>query len=409
MPRADQLAMNGGKPAKTTPYGAGPKHLPAEKAAVAAVLERGELPFSRGPEVMALREKWAAMYGAKHCITTSSGTAAIHTAMGALGIGRGDEVITSPITDMGTLIAIMAQNAVPVFADVDPWSRNITPESIAAKITPRTKCLLVVHLAGNPVDMPGVMKLARKHKLSVVEDLAQSYLCSYKGKLCGTYGDLGCFSLNDSKHIGAGDGGMVITNSAKLADLAELFADKCYDRTGQGRLPFMVGYNYRLNIMAAAVALEQIKRVKKLTDTRNARGDKLSALVADAPGIIPHKVLPGAKCTYWYYLLGLDFNVLKCDAATFAQALSAEGVPNWLDNRTVLHWPLFAEARTDPWACSFSCPLYKGEVDYSLESYPGVMTAITSQVRFQLNEWWTDKDVRDTAKAIRKVAEHYAA
>jgi dTDP-4-amino-4,6-dideoxygalactose transaminase len=408
MPRATELALNGGKPAKSTPYGTGPKHLPAEKAAVCAVLDRGELPFSRGPEVMALREKWAAMYGAKHCVTASSGTAAIHTAVGALGIGRGDEVITSPITDMGTLIAIMAQNAVPVFADVDPWSRNMTPASIAAKITPRTKCLLVVHLAGNPVDMPGVMKLARKHKLSVVEDLAQSYLCSYKGKLCGSYGDFGCFSLNDSKHIGAGDGGMVITNSAKLADAAELFADKCYDRTEQGRLPFMVGYNYRLNIMAAAVALEQIKRVKKLTDTRNARGDKLSALIADAPGIIPHQVLPGAKCTYWYYLMGLDFGVLKCDAATFAQALSAEGVPNWLDTGTVLTWPLFSEARTDPWACSFSCPLYEGKVDYALDSYPGVKTAISSQVRFQVNEWWTDKDVKDTAKAIRKVAEYYA-
>lgn len=408
MAKATVLAINGGKPAKTTPYGVGPKHLPAEKAAVEAVLDRGTLPFSRGPEVMALREKWAAMYGAKHCVTASSGTSAIHTAVGALGIGRGDEVITSPITDMGTLIAIMAQNAVPVFADVDPWSRNMTPANIEKVITPRTKCILVVHLAGNPVDMPGVMKLARKHKLSVVEDLAQSYLCSYKGKLCGTYGDFGCFSLNDSKHIGAGDGGLVITNSAKLADMAELFADKCYDRTGGGRQPFMVGFNYRLNIMAAAVALEQIKKVKKLTDTRNARGDKLSALVADVPGIVPHKVLPGAKCTYWYYLLGLDCSVLKCDAATFAQALTAEGVGCWLDTGTVLNWPLFAEKRTDPWACSFSCPLYKGEVDYALESYPGVQQAITSQVRFQLNEWWTDKDVKETAKAIAKVAEHFA-
>lgn len=408
MPTKPALAINGGKPVKTTPYGAGPKHLPAEKDAVCAVLDRGSLPFARGPEVMALREKWAALYGAKHCITASSGTAAIHTAVGALGIGRGDEVITSPITDMGTLIAIMAQNAVPVFADVDPWSRNMTPANVAAKITPRTKCILVVHLAGNPVDMPGLMKLARKHKLSVVEDLAQSYLCEYNGRLCGTFGDFGCFSLNDSKHIGAGDGGMVITNSDKLADAADLFADKCYDRTGGGRLPFMVGYNYRLNIMAAAVALEQIKKVKKLTATRNARGDKLSALLADVPGIVPHKILPGAKCTYWFYLLGLDFSVLKCDAATFAQALNAEGVGNWLDNRSVLHWPLFAERRTDPWACSFSCPLYQGEVDYSLESYPGVQQAITSQVRFQLNEWWTDKDVRETARAIRKVAEYYS-
>lgn len=408
MPTQSKLALDGGRPAKTTPYGAGPKHLPQEKEAVCAVLDRGTLPFARGPEVMALREKWAAMYGAKHCITTSSGTAAIHTAIGALGLGRGDEIITSPITDMGTLIAIMAQNAVPVFADVDPWSRNMTPASIEKIITPRTRCILVVHLAGNPVDMPAVMKIARRHKLSVVEDLAQSYLCSLGGRLCGTFGDFGCFSLNDSKHMAAGDGGMLITNSEKLADLADLFADKCYDRTGGGRSPFMVGYNYRLNIMAAAVAVQQAKRIKKITDTRHARGTKLTELLADVPGLIPHKVLPKARCTYWFYLVGLDREVIQCATATFARALQAEGVGCWLDNRNVLDWPLFAERRTDPWACSFSCPLYKGKVDYSPANYPGVQQAMASQVRLQLNEWWTARDVQETARAIRKVAEHYA-
>ncbi len=409
MPTQPKLALDGGRPAKTTPYGAGPKHLPQEKEAVCAVLDRGTLPFARGPEVMALREKWAALYGAKHCLTTSSGTAAIHTAIGALGLGRGDEIITSPITDMGTLIAIMAQNAVPVFADVDPWSRNMTPASIEQMITPRTRCLLVVHLAGNPVDMPAVMKIARKRKLSVVEDLAQSYLCRIGDKLCGTYGDFGCFSLNDSKHMGAGDGGMLITSNDKLADLADLFADKCYDRTGGRRDPFLVGYNYRLNIMAAAVALQQAKGIKKLTDTRNKRGTKLTELLSDVPGIIPHKVLPKAHCTYWFYLFGLDPQVIQCDPATFGQALQAEGVGAWLDNRTVLHWPLFTEAKTNPWACSFSCPLYQGQVDYSLDNYPGVQTAISQQLRMQLNEWWTDKDVRETAQAIRKVAEFYSA
>ena len=408
MAAKSRLAVDGGKPVKTTPYGSGPKHLPAEKDAVCKVLDRGALTFSRGPEVMALRETWATMYGVKHCLTASSGTAAIHTAVGALGIGRGDEVITSPITDMGTLIAIMAQNAVPVFADVDPWSRNLTPATLAKAITPRTKCILVVHLAGNPVDMPGVMKLARRHGLRVVEDLAQSYFCALRGRLCGTFGDFGCFSLNDSKHMGAGDGGMVITNDAKLADTAELFADKCYDRTGQKRDPFMVGFNYRLNIMAAAVALEQAKRIRQLTDRRNRLGDRLSRLLAGAPGVIPHKVLPGGKCTYWFYLFGLDPKVLRCSVATFAKALQAEGVGAWLDNRCVLQWPIFAERRTNPWACSFSCPLYKGKVDYRLEKYPGVVTTLNAMLRMQLNEHWTDQDVTDTAKAIRKVAEHYA-
>jgi perosamine synthetase len=403
-----QLAINGGVPAKTTPYGSGPKHLPGEKAAVCAVLDRGTLPFARGPEVMALREKWAKMYGARFCITASSGTAAIHTAVGALGIGRGDEVITSPITDMGTLIAIMAQNAVPVFADVDPHSRNMTPQAIEAAITPRTKCLLVVHLAGNPVDMPAVMKIARRHKLPVVEDLAQSYLCTIKDRLVGTFGDFGCFSINDSKHMGAGDGGMLITNNAKLADAADLFADKCYDRTGGGRQPFMVGYNYRLNIMAAAVALEQAKGIKRLTDRRNKLGDKLSSLLADVRGLIPHKVLPGAKCTYWYYLLSLDPQVLGCDTATFARAAQAEGVGISPDASTVLSWPLFTERVTNPWACSFSCPLYEGQVDYNLDRFPGVQQTTQWTMRMSLTEHWTDRDVRETAKGLGKVAAYFA-
>ncbi len=408
MAKTPELAINGGTAVKTTPYGQGPKHLPAEKAAVGAVLDRGALQFARGPEVMQLREKWAKICGSKHCITTSSGTAAIHTAVGALGIGRGDEVITSPCTDAGTLIAIMAQNAVPVFADVDPYCRNITPAGVAQMITPRTKAILVVHLAGNPVDMPAIMKLARKHKLRVVEDLAQSYLCSIGGKLCGTFGDFGCFSLNDSKHIGAGDGGMVITNDDALADMADLFADKCYDRTGQGRQVFLVGYNYRLNIMAAAVALEQLKRIKQITDTRNKRGDRLSELLADVPGVIPHKVLPGARCTYWFYLFSLDPSVLTCDATVFCQALQAEGVGAWLDAGNVLNWPLFSEHRTNPWACSFSCPLYEGKVDYSLDNYPGVRQTMQWTARMQLNEHWTARDVTQTAQAFKKVALYYA-
>lgn len=170
----------------------------------------------------------------------------------------------------------------------------------------------------------------------------------------------------------------------------------------------MVGYNYRLNIMAAGVAIQQASHIRKLTDTRNKRGTKLTELLRGVPGVIPHKVLPGAKCTYWYYLFGLDASVLTCDLPTFQQALAAEGVGAWLDNHSVLDWPLFAERRTNPWACSFSCPLYEGEVDYSLDNYPGVRQAMSSQLRMQLNEHWTDRDVKDTAKAISKVAEYYA-
>jgi len=407
MPKPEALAINGGPKAKTVPFGAAPKHAVSELNAVKKILERGAITFARGPEVMELREKTKKLYGAKHCITTSSGTAAIHTALAALGVGRGDEVITSPVSDMGTYIAILQLNAVPVFADVDPHTCNLTPESIEAKITRQTEVILPVHLTGNPSDMRAIMRLARKRKLFVVEDLAQSWMCAYKGKLCGTFGDFGCLSVNDSKHIGAGDGGLVITNNAKLADRADLFADKCYDRTGQGRLPFLVGYNYRMNLLAAGVALEQMKNVKKLCTRRNRLGDKLSSLIRGLPGVRPHKVLPGAHCTYWHYNLFAEESELTCTADEFSAALVAEGVSNSRSLRCAPELPVFADRVFSPHACAWECPLYKGKVQYDLADLPGLRKCQESFIRLGLTHHWTDKDVRETAKAIKKVALHY--
>jgi dTDP-4-amino-4,6-dideoxygalactose transaminase len=407
MPKEEPLALHGGPKAKQVPFGSGPKHVLDELEALKRVIERGAIQFARGPEVMELREQMKKLYAAKHCITTSSGTAAIHTALGALAIGRGDEVITSPASDMGTYIAILAQNAVPVFADVDPHNSNMTPESIQARITPHTKAILVVHLAGNPCDMPAIMKIARKHKLFVVEDLAQSYLCSVRGKLCGTFGDVGCFSLNDSKHIGAGDGGMLITNDPALADRADLFADKCYDRTGQGRMPFLLGYNYRMNLLAAAVALVQMKGLKRICDRRTRLGDKLSSLIQGLPGVRPHKVLPSARCTYWYYVMFVEESELTCDAQAFAAALRAEGAPASLSTRCAPDFPLFKDRVVSVHACAWTCPFYKGSVNYDMAHFPGLEKCRAGLLRLGLNEHWTDRDVREAAKAVRKVAMHY--
>lgn len=408
MAKSDLLAIHGGPKAKAHPYGTGPKHVVGEMKALQKILERGQIQFARGPEVMELRETFRRLYGAKFCITTSSGTAAIHTAVGALGIGRGDEVITSSLTDMGTYIAILQQNAVPVMADVDPFNGNMTPESIEAKITPRTKLILVVHLEGNPCDMGRIMAIARKHKLPVVEDLAQSYLCEYRGKKCGRFGRFGCFSLNDSKHIGAGDAGMLLTDDPDLADRADLFADKCYDRTGQGRDPFLVGYNYRMNLLAAGVALEQMKGLKRLCAKRHRLGVKLSGLLRGLPAVTPHKVLPGAKCTYWHYVFYVNPGQIKVGMSEFAGALRAEGVAAGLQSRVCPEWPVFKNKVESRHACAWSCPLYKGKVDYGLDNFPGLKKLMAGSFKMGLTEHWTDRDVTEVAKGIRKVALFYA-
>ncbi|MBI2193097.1 MAG: DegT/DnrJ/EryC1/StrS family aminotransferase [Planctomycetes bacterium] len=402
-----KLAIEGGPKAVTSVSPRAPKHDPAELEAVERVLARGQIPFVRGPEVLQLRKEFSRLYGMKYCVTTSSGTSAIHTALGSLGIGRGDEVITSPITDMGTLIPILAQNAVPIFADVDPESLNITPETVEARITRHTRCILVVHLYGNPVDMPGLMRLARRRQILVVEDLAQGYLCEIDGRLCGTFGDWGCFSLNDSKHIGAGDGGMLITNDARLADRADLFADKCYDRTGAGRKPFFAPYNYRINLLAAAIAVEQLKKLRGLTRRRNRIGDRLTAGLTSLAGVRPPRIHPKARCTYWYYVFHVDENRLGASIEEFQAAMQAEGVAVARHGTSVLEWPLFRERKSNRHACAWECPFYKGKVDYRLEQYPGVLQAKASAMRMGISEHMSAEEVRQVLKAFQKVTGHF--
>ncbi len=403
------LAIHGGKPVRTKKFGAGPKHHLGEWLALKPMFERGSIPMTRGPEVMALREKFKKLFGMKHAVTASSGTAALHTATAALGIGRGDEVITSPITDMGTLTAILAQNAVPIFADVDPATTMITPETIAPKISRRTRAILVVHLAGLAADMDGIMRLARRHKLAVIEDVAQSYMTEHRGRLIGTIGDVGCWSLNESKHIGAGDGGILMTNDAEVAWRAELFADKCYDRDGRGVKPHFAAMNYRLNALVAAVSLEQLKKVKRLCRRRRLLGSYLDRELSRLPGIRVRPVGRGDYATYWYYIFHMDPERLNCTVEEFAKAVQAEGV--WCSplNQNVMEWPLFKDHPDDRHACAANCPLYRGpKPDYDTRHYPGVIEANARSLRAGMSEYHTMADMRDFVKAVAKVARHAA-
>ena len=405
-----KLAIHGGNPVRTKAFPSQRKHNLAEWRAVKPIFERGAINMARGPEVMALREKFAKLFGMKYAVTASSGTAALHTAIGALEIGRGDEVITSPITDMGTLIAILAQNAVPVFADIDADTLDITPETVAPKITKRTKAILLVHLAGVPADARGVCRLARKHGVAVVEDMAQSYLAKQGKRYAGTFGDIGCWSLNESKHIGAGDGGVLLTNNRKLADRADLFADKCYDRAGGGRSPFFAPFNYRLNTLVAGVCLEQLKRVRSICSRRHKVGAFLDRELSKIDSISVRPVKKNGYATYWFYVFHLDMDRFGCANAEFAEAMTAEGV--WAGPMSkyanVLDWPLFRDHLAGPHACAETCPLYKGKrPDYDVKNFPGVLTMQRRSVRFSVNEHYTLRDARDIAKAVAKVAAWY--
>ena len=186
-----KLALLGGEKTKKTPYGSGKRFGDEELRYLKEALDQNTLFYWSGNKARQFCERFSDMYGMKHCVTTSSGTASIHVALGALGITAGDEVITSPVTDMGSIIGILYQNAIPIFADLDPHTYNLDPKSVEEKITDKTKAIVVVHLAGNAADMDAIMDIARKHNVRVIEDCAQSYLTYYKGKLVGTIGDIG--------------------------------------------------------------------------------------------------------------------------------------------------------------------------------------------------------------------------
>lgn len=413
----EKLALLGGTPVKTTPFGTGKRFGEEELQQLKEALEQNTLFYWYGEKVKTFTQKFADMYGTKYCVATSSGTAGIHVALGAVGISCGDEVITSPITDMGTVIGILYQNAIPVFADLDPHTYNMDPKSIEKCITPKTKAILVVHLAGNAADMDEIMEIARKHNLKVIEDCAQSYECFYKGRRAGTIGDVGCFSLNDFKHISAGDGGMVVMNDYDTFIEAARFADKNYNRYSKDPLemkniPYLAP-NYRMSELQGAVAIAQLDRVEKICKRRNEIGKKITEAIKDIKGLYAPLVREGNESSYWFYMMRLDPEEAGVDGETFVKALNAEcpgiGASKGYIPACIYEYRMFQNKSAfrgthAPW----DSPYYGGTVSYEKGLCPVAEKILETAVKFGVSEFYTDQDVDDMIAAIRKVAAYYA-
>jgi dTDP-4-amino-4,6-dideoxygalactose transaminase len=408
----EELAINGGRKVRTEPMTtSGPRFDEAELEELKEALDQQTLFYWFGKKVKQCCEQFAAMYGVSHCHMVTSGTAALHVATASAGVSPGDEVITTPITDQGTIIAIVAQGGVPIFADVDPHTYNLSPDSVADCITDRTKAVITVHLAGNAADMDPVLTLGQEHGLNVIEDCAQSYLCRYKGRLAGTMGDLGCFSLNDFKHISAGDAGMVITNDDELSRRAGLYLDKGYARDGSGRQPPFLASNYRPSELHGAVALAQLRKLPDICGRRNALGKRLSAHLKDVPGVFAHKVLDGCESSYWFYMGRMDPEALGVSRDEFVEAVAAEGVPVTAGyiGQMVYEYPMLTEHRAYE-----NCPYpwdgtYGRKVEYGQGMCPMAETVEATAWRAPVTEFMTEQDVDDIAAAVVKVARFYTA
>lgn len=408
----EKLALHGGSKAKATSYGTGAKYGPEEEKAVLSALKQGTLFYAHGQKTKALCEKFKAVYGFEHGVAASSGTAALHVALGCAGVGPGDEVLLTPITDMGSVIGVLYQNAVPVFADLEPYTFSPDPDSIADRITDRTRAIMIIHLGGNPADMKRIMEIADERGVAVIEDCAQAWMTSLDGRLTGTFGKLGCFSLNEFKHISAGDGGMVGTNDAELGRLAALWADKCYDRTSQKRDPEFLAPNYRMNELTAAVSLAQFEKLAGIADRRTELGDRLTEGIGGLAGVHPFEVRKGGRCTYWFYLFRVDPAELGASRDEFVEALKAEGVacdPGYTGN-VMYKYRLFRERNAYPHSeYPFRDPQTGKLTEYPDGLCPEAESIVETCVWMPINEHFTETDMDEVAAGVRKVAGHFRA
>jgi len=399
-----RLAINGGPKAKPQAYGTGARFGDEEKRACAEALDQQTLFFASGNKTRQLREAFSARYGIQHCVANSSGTAAIHIALAACGVKPGDHVITASITDMGTCAAILLCGAIPVFADLDRDNFTLDPKSVEARITPKTTAIVAVHLTGAPCDMDALKEIAARHDLWLIEDCAQAYHSEYKRQLCGTIGDIGCFSLNDFKHISAGDGGLLVTHDDQLAHRAELFADKCYDRRPNAeRNPFFAAPNYRMHELTAAVGLAQLAKLDSIVSRRRRYGDAVHEGLRNLPGVIPQGFVAGARPSYWFYMFRIDEKIVG-SRERFVAALNAEGVSakaGYVDRATYLY-DIFTK-RQGFAGTEFPFSL-SPEITYAAGLCPNAESIVREGVKVPVSEFFTDEDARQTVDAIRKVS-----
>lgn len=402
----DLPAVAGGEPAKRTPFGREQRYGEEELQQLREALEQGSLFYAHGNKVRTLEQRFAEMNGVPYAVACSSGTAAIHAALIAVGISPGDEVITSPITDMGSVIPILYQGAVPVFADLHPHSYTLLPESVEARITHHTRAVLAVHLWGNACDLQALRDICRRHNLWLIEDCAQAFGCRYRGEPIGTLGDVGCFSLNEFKHISCGDGGIVITRNERLAPRLRLAVDKCYSREPgvTQRNPVFLANNYRMTELQGAVAVAQLEKLENIVARRRRWCDALNERLRGLSGITLPRPTPGCEPSWWFYMMRVVPELLGADADTFAEALRAEGLPVGAHyiGQCVYEYPIFANHSA----------FERGSHAYSARLYakglcPSAEAILATCVILSINEAYTDTDLEETAHAIRRVVQWF--
>jgi dTDP-4-amino-4,6-dideoxygalactose transaminase len=326
----EKLAILGGKPVRTKPFPAWPVVRENDERGWMEVLHSSEwCRAGDGHFATRFEEKWAETLGAKYCVVTSCGTTALYTSLNAIGVEPGDEVILPPYTFVATLNVILMQHALPVFVDSDRETFQIDARKIEAKITSRTRCIMPVHLGGNPVNMDLVLEVARKHKLPVVEDACQAHTGEWRGRRVSTLGDLGCFSFQASKNLNSGEGGAILTSDPALHEFSKSFQDQGRGPAGAAFAYARQGSNLRMTEFQAALLLQQLTRVEEQSRVREQNAQYLTSMLREIPGISPARMYDGTTRN-GYHLYMFRYDKSRFDGlprARFLQALEKEGIP----------------------------------------------------------------------------------
>ncbi len=422
----NRLAISGGSPVRTRPWPSWPVFDAGEETALLEVLRSGQwwrLSLDEGSELRAdagslplskvaqFEDAFASAQQARYGIACATGTAALEIALKSAGVGPGDEVVVPPYTFVATAAAVLSINAVPVFADIDRDTYNLSPDECRRAVTQRTRAIIPVHFAGQAADMEAILKIASEHNLRVIEDAAHAHGASWRGRGLGSLGDAGTFSFQASKNMTAGEGGMILTGDRELAARCRSYVWGGRDAGRPWYEHHRLGWNYRLTEFQAAILLRQLTRVRSQNRRRTENALYLTRLLSEVPGIRPLRVLPDVTAhSYHIYIFRFLEDEFGTSREKFLAALKAEGV---LCSEGYVHPlyrnPMFTRQDFYPKRCPVACPHYGLPLDYRsfAELCPNAERACREAVWLEHRQLLGSReDMDDIAAAVAKIHEH---
>ena len=398
-PTREALALHGGTPVRSSLLTYGRQSISEEDIqAVVDVLRSDWL--TTGPKVEEFEEAFAAWVGAKYAVSFSSGTAALHGAAFALGIGPGDEAITTPLTFAATANCILYQGGTPVFADVCADTLNIDAEQVAKRVNSRTTALLPVDYAGHPADLDSILQIAEQNGLTVIEDACHALGAEYRDRRVGSISHMTVFSFHPVKHLTTGEGGMVTTNNSAFAETLRKFrnhgiSSSARDRQREGQWHYemvLLGFNYRLPDIACALGLQQLGRLEANLARRRVIAARYSAAFREIPGVIAPRADEDVLPAWHLYPIRLDCSRLSARRGEIFRALRAENI-----GVNVHYIPVHLH------------PYYRDRFDYKGGEFPNAEAAYESLISLPMFHGMTDDDIADVIAAVEKVTQYYAA